>query len=172
MQDKFDDLKARQEKIKKGGGEKKIARQHDKGKYTARERLDMLLDEGSFQEIGMFVRHRVQDLGLDDKEIPGEGVVTGRGTIGGRNVFVFAQDFTAMGGSLGEMHAKKIWKIMDLAEKAGSPIIGLNDSGGARIQEGVHSLAGYGGIFFRNSRNSGIIPQLSAILGPCAGGAV
>ncbi len=172
MDEKINDLQSRQKKIKKGGGEKRIARQHEKGKYTARERLEMLLDDGSFQEIGMFVKHRVQDLGLDEKEIPGEGVVTGRGTIAGRNVFVFAQDFTAMGGSLGEMHAKKIWKIMDLAEKAGAPLIGLNDSGGARIQEGVHSLAGYGGIFFRNSRNSGIIPQLSAILGPCAGGAV
>ncbi|MBF8438127.1 methylmalonyl-CoA carboxyltransferase [Halanaerobiaceae bacterium Z-7014] len=172
MDDKFKELKEKREKIKLGGGQKRIDKQHDKGKYTARERIDMLLDDGSFQEIGMFVKHRVGDLGLDEKEIPGEGVVTGRGTINGRNIFVFAQDFTAMGGSLGEMHAKKIWKIMDLAEKAGAPLIGLNDSGGARIQEGVHSLSGYGGIFYRNSRNSGVIPQLSVILGPCAGGAV
>ncbi len=172
MDDKIEELQEKQERIKKGGGEKKIEKQHDKGKYTARERIDMLLDEGSFQEIGMFVEHRAQELGMDERDVPGEGVVTGRGTIHGRNVYVFAQDFTAMGGSLGEMHAKKIWRIMDEAAKAGAPIIGLNDSGGARIQEGVNSLSGYGGIFYRNSINSGVVPQLSAILGPCAGGAV
>ncbi|SDM03066.1 acyl-CoA carboxylase subunit beta [Halarsenatibacter silvermanii] len=172
MDEKIEQLKKKKEKIRQGGGEEKIAKQHERGKYTARERIDMLLDEGSFQEIGTFVEHRTQQLGMDEKEIPGEGVVTGRGTISGRNVYIFAQDFTAMGGSLGEMHAEKICKIMDEAAKAGSPVIGLNESGGARIQEGVASLSGYGNIFYRNSINSGVIPQLSAILGPCAGGTV
>ncbi|SDL21719.1 acyl-CoA carboxylase subunit beta [Halarsenatibacter silvermanii] len=172
MDDKIEELKKKKEKIEKGGGEEKIKKQHDRGKYTARERLEMLLDEGSFQEIGKFVEHRSQKLGMDERDVPGEGVVTGRGTINGRNIYLYAQDFTAMGGSLGEMHAKKIWRIMDEAAKAGVPIIGLNDSGGARIQEGVNSLGGYGGIFYRNSVNSGVIPQISGILGPCAGGAV
>ncbi len=172
MDEKIEQLKKKKEKIRQGGGEEKIAKQHERGKYTARERIDMLLDEGSFQEIDTFVEHRTQQLGMDEKEIPGEGVVTGRGTISGRNVYIFAQDFTAMGGSLGEMHAKKICRVMDEAAKAGSPVIGLNESGGARIQEGVASLSGYGDIFYRNSINSGVIPQLSAILGPCAGGTV
>ncbi len=172
MEEKIKDLHERRKKIKLGGGEKRIEKQHAKGKKTARERIDALLDAESFQEIGMYVEHHAQSLGMADKEIPAEGVVTGQGTIGGRNVFVYAQDFTAMGGSLGEMHAKKIWKVMDMAAKAGVPIIGLNDSGGARIQEGVGSLAGYGGIFSRNTHNSGVIPQISVILGPCAGGAV
>lgn len=172
MKEKIEELQRRQEKIKLGGGEERIKKQHEKGKLTARERIDALLDEGSFQEIGMFVEHHARGLGMEDKEIPADGVITGQGTIDGRNVFIYAQDFTAMGGSLGEMHAKKIWKVMDLAKKAGAPIIGLNDSGGARIQEGVGSLAGYGGIFLRNTLNSGVIPQLSVIMGPCAGGAV
>ena len=172
MKDKIKELEEKKGKIALGGGDKKIKKQHSKGKLTARERIDMLFDDGSFQEIGMFVEHHSQDLGMDQKKIPADGVITGQGTINGRSIYIFAQDFTAMGGSLGEMHAKKIWKVMDLAQKAGAPIIGLNDSGGARIQEGVNSLSGYGGIFKRNTKNSGVIPQISVILGPCAGGAV
>jgi len=172
LKDKIKELEEKKGKIALGGGDKKIKKQHSKGKLTARERIDMLFDDGSFQEIGMFVEHHSQDLGMDQKKIPADGVITGQGTINGRSIYIFAQDFTAMGGSLGEMHAKKIWKVMDLAQKAGAPIIGLNDSGGARIQEGVNSLSGYGGIFKRNTKNSGVIPQISVILGPCAGGAV
>ena len=155
-----------------GGGEKRIEAQHKKGKLTARERLHFLMDEGSFEEIGAFVRHRSTDFGLDKQKILGDGVVTGYGTINGRLVYVFSQDFTVFGGSLAEAHASKICRIMDLAMKNGAPVIGLNDSGGARIQEGVVSLGGYADIFYRNTLASGVIPQLSAIMGPCAGGAV
>ena len=155
-----------------GGGEKRIASQHQKGKLTARERISVLLDEGSFEEIGMLVTHRSTNFGLDQEKYLGDGVVTGYGKIHGRLVYVFSQDFTVMGGSLAEAHAQKICKIMDLAMKNGAPLIGLNDSGGARIQEGVVSLAGYADIFYRNVQASGVIPQISAIMGPCAGGAV
>lgn len=155
-----------------GGGQERIDRQHAKGKLTARERLDVLLDEGSFEEWGMFVEHRPPDFGLNAQTIPGDGVVTGYGTINGRLVFVFSQDFTVFGGSLSEAHAEKICKIMDKAMQVGAPVIGLNDSGGARIQEGVDSLAGYADVFQRNVLASGVIPQLSLIMGPCAGGAV
>ncbi len=172
MQDKFTLLENKIEQAKLGGGEKRIEAQHKKGKLTARERIHFLLDEGSFEEIGMFVTHRSTNFGLDKQKILGDGVVTGYGTIHGRLVYVFAQDFTVMGGSLAEAHAEKICRIMDLAMKNGAPVIGLNDSGGARIQEGVVSLAGYADIFYRNTLASGVIPQLSAIMGPCAGGAV
>jgi propionyl-CoA carboxylase beta chain len=155
-----------------GGGAKRIEQQHKKGKLHARERVDLLLDAGSFEEIGKFVMHRCKDFGLDQEYYLGDGVVTGYGTIEGRLVYVFAQDFTVFGGSLSETHAEKICKIMDLAMKNGAPVIGLNDSGGARIQEGVLSLAGYADIFYRNTLASGVIPQISAIMGPCAGGAV
>ncbi|TAK33678.1 MAG: acyl-CoA carboxylase subunit beta [Saprospiraceae bacterium] len=157
---------------KLGGGEKRIEAEHRKGKLTARERLHFLLDEGSFEEIGMLVTHRCDDFGMQKQIVPGDGVVTGYGAINGRLVYVFAQDFTVFGGSLSETHAEKICNIMDLAMKNGAPVIGLNDSGGARIQEGVSSLGGYADIFFRNVRASGVIPQISAIMGPCAGGAV
>jgi propionyl-CoA carboxylase beta chain len=155
-----------------GGGESRIDSQHKKGKLTARERLHFLLDDGSFQEIGMLVLHRSTDFGMEKENYPGDGVVTGYGTINGRLVYVFSQDFTVFGGSLSETHAEKICKIMDLALKNGAPMIGLNDSGGARIQEGVVSLGGYADIFYRNTMASGVIPQISAIMGPCAGGAV
>ena len=155
-----------------GGGEVRIKAQHDKGKMTARERLDILLDEGSFNEIGMFVRHRSHDFGLEDKRYLGDGVVTGYGLINGRKVFVYSQDFTVFGGSLAEAHAEKICKLIEMAGKVGAPVIGLNDSGGARIQEGIVSLAGYADIFLLNTMYSGVIPQISAIMGPCAGGAV
>ena len=155
-----------------GGGEDRIKQQHDKGKLTARERIDLLLDEGSFEEIGKLVMHRCKDFGLDKQHYLGDGVVTGYGTIEGRTVYVFSQDFTVFGGSLSETHAEKIVKIMDMAMKNGAPVIGLNDSGGARIQEGVVSLGGYADIFYRNVRASGVVPQISAIMGPCAGGAV
>lgn len=155
-----------------GGGEKRIESQHKKGKLTARERLHFLLDEGSFEEIGMFVTHRSQEFGLEKEKYLGDGVVTGYGTIHGRLVYVFAQDFTVFGGSLSEAHAEKICRVMDLAMKNGAPVIGLNDSGGARIQEGVVSLGGYADIFYRNTLASGVIPQISAVMGPCAGGAV
>lgn len=155
-----------------GGGHERIERQHARGKLTARERLDVLLDEGSFEEWGLFVEHRSKDFGLEEQMIPGDGVVTGYGTINGRLVFVFSQDFTVLGGSLSESHAEKIVKIMDKAIQVGAPIIGLNDSGGARIQEGVVSLAGYAEVFQRNVLASGVVPQLSLIMGPCAGGAV
>ncbi|MFQ5870723.1 MAG: carboxyl transferase domain-containing protein, partial [Candidatus Geothermarchaeales archaeon] len=155
-----------------GGGPERIKAQHEKGKLTARERIDLLLDEGSFVELDPLVTHRSTMFGLDERRIPGDGVVTGYGRIDGRLAFLFSQDFTVFGGSLGEMHAKKIVKVMELAMKNGAPLIGLNDSGGARIQEGVLSLGGYAGIFFRNVLASGVVPQISAILGPCAGGAV
>src|SRR5213082_3417262 len=155
-----------------GGGKKRIEAQHKKGKLTARERLDLLLDPGTFNELDMFVTHRSSDFGLDEQKIPGDGVVTGYGQIDGRLVYVFSQDFTVFGGSLSEAHAEKICKIMDLAIKNGAPVIGLNDSGGARIQEGVVSLGGYAEIFLRNTLASGVVPQISAVLGPCAGGAV
>lgn len=170
--DKLRELKAKREKVIQGGGPKRIERQHASGKLTARERIEQLLDPGSFSELDMFVEHRCQEFGMPEQELPGEGVVTGYGTIGGRKVFIFAQDFTVMGGSLGEMHAKKICKVMDLAVKAGAPVIGINDSGGARIQEGVDALSGYGQIFYRNTIASGVVPQISVIMGPCAGGAV
>jgi propionyl-CoA carboxylase beta chain len=160
------------EKAKLGGGTKRIEEQHKKGKLTARERLDLLLDAGSFEEIDAFVEHRSSDFGLDKQKYPGDGVVTGSGKINGRLVFVFSQDFTVFGGSLSEAHAEKICKIMDIALKVGAPVIGLNDSGGARIQEGVVSLGGYADIFLRNTLVSGVIPQISAVMGPCAGGAV
>ncbi|MBN8705262.1 MAG: acyl-CoA carboxylase subunit beta [Bacteroidetes bacterium] len=159
-------------KAQEGGGEKRIEDQHKKGKLTARERLDLLLDEGSFQEIGMFVLHQSHNFGLENQRVPGDGVITGYGTINGRPVMVFSQDFTVFGGSLSEAHAGKICKIMDLAIKNGIPVIGLNDSGGARIQEGVASLGGYADIFLKNTMASGVIPQISAMMGPCAGGAV
>jgi len=155
-----------------GGGQKRIDSQHKKGKLTARERIQLLLDEGSFQEIGKFVRHRCTDFGMENEWYLGDGVVTGYGTIDGRLVYVFSQDFTVFGGSLSESHAEKICKVMDLAMKNGAPIIGLNDSGGARIQEGVKSLGGYADIFYRNTLASGVVPQISAVMGPCAGGAV
>jgi propionyl-CoA carboxylase beta chain len=160
------------EQAKLGGGKKRIEEQHAKGKLTARERVELLLDQGSFNELDQFVVHQCTDFGMSEKKISGDGVVTGYGTIGGRLVYVFSQDFTVFGGSLGEMFAKKVCKLMDLALKTGAPVIGLNDSGGARIQEGVASLAGYGDIFFRNVTSSGVVPQISAIMGPCAGGAV
>src|SRR5688572_15085204 len=155
-----------------GGGPERIAAQHKKGKLTARERIDLLLDEGSFVELDRFVTHRCTDFGMQDQLVLGDGVVTGHGLIDGRPVYVFSQDFTVFGGSLSETHAEKICKVMDAALKVGVPIIGLNDSGGARIQEGVTSLGGYAEIFWRNTRASGVVPQLSAVLGPCAGGAV
>jgi propionyl-CoA carboxylase beta chain len=168
-------IKQLEEKIKEahlGGGEARIASQHKKGKLTARERIHFLLDDGSFEEIGMFVTHRSSDFGMEKQQFLGDGVVTGYGTISGRLVYVFSQDFTVFGGSLSETHAEKICKIMDLAMQNGAPVIGLNDSGGARIQEGVVSLGGYADIFYRNTLASGVVPQLSAIMGPCAGGAV
>src|SRR6188472_2262190 len=155
-----------------GGGETRIAQQHERGKLTARERVELLLDAHSFVEFDSFVTHRATDFGLDQERYLGDGVVTGHGRIDGRLVFVFSQDFTVFGGSLSEAHAEKIVKIMDLAVRVGAPIIGLNDSGGARIQEGVVSLGGYADIFLRNTLTSGVVPQLSVILGPCAGGAV
>lgn len=170
--DVLKNLAARKDTVLNGGGPKSIAKQHSQGKMTARERLGKLLDPGTFTELDMFVKHRCHDFGMEEKELPGEGVVTGYGNIDGRKVFVFAQDFTVMGGSLGEMHAKKICKVMDLAVKVGAPLIGINDSGGARIQEGVDALSGYGQIFYRNTIASGVIPQISVIMGPCAGGAV
>ncbi|HOX31672.1 MAG TPA: carboxyl transferase domain-containing protein [Spirochaetales bacterium] len=172
MDDKIRELEERRSKVLAGGGPKRVAAQHEKGKMTARERVESLLDSGSFTEIDAFVEHRCDELGMAEVEAPGEGVVIGHGTIGGRLVFVFAQDFTVIGGSLGEMHAAKICKAMDLAVKAGAPVIGINDSGGARIQEGVDALRGYGDIFYRNTLASGVVPQISVIMGPCAGGAV
>ena len=170
--DKLTELQYRRSVIEQGGGEAKIKKQHDANKLTARERISALMDEGSFVEIDAFVTHRCTEFGMDCVEAPGEGVVTGYGTVDGRLVYVYAQDFTVIGGSLGEMHAKKICKVMDMAAKMGAPIIGLNDSGGARIQEGIDALSGFGEIFYRNTCNSGVIPQISVIMGPCAGGAV
>ena len=171
-QDKFNILEKKNAEALLGGGEKRIEAQHKKGKLTARERVALLLDEGSFEEIGKFVMHRCKDFGLDKEYYLGDGVITGYGTVSGRLVYVFAQDFTVFGGALSETHAEKICKIMDLAMKNGAPLIGLNDSGGARIQEGVMSLAGYADIFYKNTLASGVIPQISAVMGPCAGGAV
>ena len=169
---KVERLKKLREEAKKGGGEVRIEKQHEKGKLTARERIDILLDKNSFEEIDAFVTHRSHAFGLDKKQYLGDGVVTGFGKINGRPVYVFSQDFTVFGGSLSETHAEKICKIMDLAMKNGVPVIGLNDSGGARIQEGVSSLGGYAEVFWRNSMASGVVPQISAVMGPCAGGAV
>ncbi len=171
MQDRLEDLRARKAQALAAGPERAVRRQHDKGKMLARERLDYLLDEGSFHELDMLARHRAHEAGLDDRPYT-DGVITGWGTVDGRKVFVFAQDFTVMGGALGEVFAEKLHKVMDLAVSTGAPMIGLNDGAGARIQEGVVSLDGYGGIFYRNVQASGVIPQISVILGPCAGGAV
>jgi len=172
VQEKIELMHAKKEKILLGGGQKRIDAQHGKGKLTARERIEMFFDEGTFVELDMFVKHRCTNFGQEKKELPGEGVVIGYGTVEGRLVYAFAQDFTVEGGSLGEKHAHKIWKVMDLAMKMGAPLIGINDSGGARIQEAVDALSGYAGIFFRNTAASGVIPQISVIMGPCAGGAV
>ena len=172
MHDIIQQLEEKRAKARLGGGEKRIAAQHAKGKLTARERIELLLDEGSFEEWDMFVEHRCADFGMADHRIPGDGVVTGYGVINGRLVFVFSQDFTVFGGALSEAHAEKICKVMDQAMKVGAPVIGLNDSGGARIQEGVASLGGYAEVFQRNVSASGVIPQISLIMGPCAGGAV
>jgi acetyl-CoA carboxylase carboxyltransferase component len=172
IEDKIKQLLDKRELAKQGGGQRRIDSQHKKGKLTARERLDLLLDDGSFEEFDMFVSHRCTDFGIENEKYLSDGVVTGFGTIDGRLVYVFSQDFTVFGGSLSEMYAKKICKVMDQAMKVGAPVIGINDSGGARIQEGVQSLAGYAEIFQRNIMASGVVPQLSAIFGPCAGGAV
>lgn len=172
MQDKLNKLQTKIDEAQKGGGEKRIEAQHAKGKLTARERVHLLMDEGSFEELGMLVTHRSVEFGLDKQKFLGDGVVTGYGTVNERLTYVFAQDFTVLGGSLAEAHAEKICRVMDLAMKNGAPVIGLNDSGGARIQEGVVSLGGYADIFYKNTLASGVIPQLSAIMGPCAGGAV
>ena len=172
MQDKVRELLELRKQARLGGGEKRIEKQHSQGKFTARERINMLLDEGSFEEFDMFVTHRCTNFGMEKEKYLGDGVVTGYGSIDGRLVYVFAQDFTVSGGSLGEAHASKICKVLDQAMKMGAPVVGINDSGGARIQEGVNSLAGYSSIFQRNILASGVVPQISAIFGPCAGGAV
>ena len=169
---RFEELEERRAAARLGGGEARVARQHDKGKLTARERIEILLDKDSFEELGMFVQHDITDFGLDKNRPLGDGVVTGFGTVDGRLVYVFSQDFTVFGGSLGHAHAEKIVKIMKLALENGAPVIGLNDSGGARIQEGVVSLGGYADIFLQNTLASGVVPQISAVMGPCAGGAV
>ena len=170
--EKINDLYDRKRVIELGGGDERIERQHEKGKLTARERIDLLVDKGTFVELNPFIEHRTVDFGMDKQKGPGDGVVTGFGKVNGRPIYLFSQDFTVFGGALGEMHAMKIANVMDLAAKNGAPFIGLNDSGGARIQEGVVSLDGYGHIFYRNAIYSGVIPQISVILGPCAGGAV
>src|SRR6476661_3769124 len=170
--DRLEELRRRHAAAEQGGGPERRARQHKEGKLSARERIELLLDENSFEELDKLVTHHCRDFGMEDQLIPGDGFVTGWGYIDGRLVYVFAQDFTVLGGSLSEANAQKICKIMDLALKNGAPIIGLNDSGGARIQEGVLSLGGYADIFLRNTLASGVIPQISAIMGPCAGGAV
>jgi len=172
MREILEELERRREAARQGGGQKRIEAQHAKGKLTARERVGVLLDEGSFEEWDVFVEHRCADFDMAEKAVPGDGVVTGHGTINGRTVFVFSQDFTVLGGSLSEAHAGKICKVMDHAMRVGAPVIGLNDSGGARIQEGIDSLAGYADVFQRNVLASGVIPQISMIMGPCAGGAV
>ncbi len=172
IDDKIKELMEKREKARLGGGEKRIEAQHNKGKFTARERIEMLLDEGSFEEFDMFVSHRTVDFGLEKQVYLSDGVVTGYGTIDGRLVYIFSQDFTVFGGSLSEMYAQKICKVMDKAMKIGAPVIGINDSGGARIQEGVKSLGGYADIFQKNIMASGVVPQISAVFGPCAGGAV
>ncbi|MEI5908194.1 acyl-CoA carboxylase subunit beta [Bacillus spongiae] len=170
--EKINELYDRKRKVELGGGDERIDKQHEKGKLTARERIELLVDKGSFVELNPFIEHRSNDFGLDKAEGPGDGVVTGYGKVNGRPIYLFSQDFTVFGGALGEMHAQKIANVMDLAVKNGAPFVGLNDSGGARIQEGVVSLDGYGHIFYRNSIYSGVIPQISVIMGPCAGGAV
>ena len=172
MKDILEQLEARRDQARLGGGQRRIDAQHSKGKLTARERIEVLLDEGSFEEFDMFVAHRCVDFGMEKQKYPGDGVITGWGTINGRMVYVYSQDFTVLGGSLSETHAAKICKIMDMAIKNGAPIIGLNDSGGARIQEGVAALGGYADVFQRNIMASGVVPQISVIMGPCAGGAV
>src|SRR6195952_1168847 len=172
LSERIDELKRRRAAAELGGGQDRIDKQHAAGKLTARERVELLLDAGSFVELDALVTHRCRDFGMDKMSIPGDGVVCGYGTVAGRLVYVFAQDFTVFGGSLSETNAAKICKVMDLAVENGAPVIGLNDSGGARIQEGVASLGGYADIFLRNTLASGVVPQLSAILGPCAGGAV
>src|SRR4051812_37311455 len=172
MESKLSLLEKKIGEAHQGGGAKRIEAQHKKGKLTARERIHFLIDDGTFEEIGMLVTHRSTQFGLEKEKYPGDGVVTGFGKINGRLVYVFAQDFTVFGGSLSETHAQKIVRIMDLAMQNGAPVIGLNDSGGARIQEGVVSLGGYADIFYRNTLASGVIPQISAVMGPCAGGAV
>lgn len=172
MLEALEALERRRAAARAGGGEKRVAAQHAKGKLTARERLDVFLDAGSFEELDMYVEHNCVDFGMPDQVIPGDGVVTGSGTVNGRLVYVFSQDFTVFGGSLSERHAQKICKIMDMAMRVGAPVVGLNDSGGARIQEGVASLGGYAEVFQRNVLASGVVPQLSLIMGPCAGGAV
>jgi acetyl-CoA carboxylase carboxyltransferase component len=172
MENKIKELRSKRAESLLGGGTDKIKKQHDQGKLSARERVDFLLDKGSFQELDAFVVHQCDHFGLENKKILGDGVITGYGRIDGRLVYIFSQDFTVFGGSLGEVFANKMCKVMDLAMKTGAPVIGLNDSGGARIQEGVVSLGGYGEIFFRNTIASGVIPQISVIMGPCAGGAV
>src|ERR1700678_2006582 len=170
--DRLAEVRRRHANAEAGGGEERMARQHKEGKLSARERIDLLLDADTFEEMDKLVRHRTTDFGMDQQVVDGDGFVTGYGHVHGRLVYVFAQDFTVLGGSLSEANALKICKIMDLALKTGAPVIGLNDSGGARIQEGVASLAGYADIFLRNTLASGVIPQISAIMGPCAGGAV
>lgn len=172
MEKKIEELRLRREKILAGGGDKRIEKQHQSGKMTARERIAAVLDPDSFVELDSFVEHRCTNFGMEKTSTPSEGVVTGYGSIDGRLVYIYAQDFTVLGGSLGEMHAKKICKVLDLAVEMGAPVIGLNDSGGARIQEAVDALSGFGNIFYRNTRASGVVPQISAIMGPCAGGAV
>ena len=172
VQEKIAQMNVKKEHLMQGGGQARIDKQHGKGKMTARERINMLFDEGTFVELDLFMKHRCTNFGQEKKELPGEGVVSGYGTVDGRLVYAFAQDFTVEGGSLGEKHAHKIWKVMDLAMKMGAPCIGINDSGGARIQEAVDALSGYAGIFYRNTAASGVIPQISVIMGPCAGGAV
>jgi len=172
VEEKIAELRSKREKARQGGGEKRINAQHEKGKFTARERIEALVDADSFEEFDMFVEHNCHDFGMEKKKTPGDGVVTGCGTINERMVFIFAQDFTVTGGSLSKTHARKICKIMDMAVSMGAPIIGLNDSGGARVQEGVDALSGYASIFYRNVKASGVVPQISAIMGPCAGGAV
>src|SRR5438132_4459415 len=169
---RLDRLGEKNESALAGGGAERVERQHASGKMTARERVEFLLDDGTFEEFDRFKKHRCLDFGMQDQQYPGDGVVAGHGLIDGRQVFVFAQDFTVFGGSLSETNAEKICKVMDMAMKVGAPVIGLNDSGGARIQEGVVSLGGYADIFLRNTMASGVVPQITAILGPCAGGAV
>ncbi|HIJ76629.1 MAG TPA: methylmalonyl-CoA carboxyltransferase, partial [Deltaproteobacteria bacterium] len=170
--DKLKELREKEAKIREMGGSKAVAQQLERGKMTARDRLNYFFDPGSFRELDMFMKHRGTLFGIDKVDVPADGVITGFGNVNGREVFAFAQDFTARAGSLGEMHAKKICKVMDLSLRAGKPNVGFCDSGGARIQEGVDSLSGYGQIFYRNAISSGVIPQISAIMGPCAGGAV
>src|SRR6202165_4600225 len=172
MQQMLEELERRRAAGRLGGGQRRVEAQHAKGKLTGRERIDVLLDPGSFEEYDMFVEHRSIDFGMENQKIPGDGVVTGQGTVNGRLVYVFSQDFTVFGGALSGMHAAKICKVMDMAMKVGAPVLGINDSGGARIQEGVDSLAGYADVFQRNVLASGVIPQISMVMGPCAGGAV